>query len=97
MSLGYTKVISADKWPCVSYEDIQNNRECVLVGLECTKSDVYRVWTDDEEDHEGEKTDELVLDEYSIADYVEIKPWCNYTGMMGELADIVDPEEVTIK
>lgn len=97
MSLGYTKVISADKWPCVSYEDIQNNREGVLVGLECTKSDVYRVWTDDEEDHEGEKTDELVLDEYSIADYVEIKPWCNYTGMMGELADIVDPEEVTIK
>lgn len=97
MSLGYTKSISDFKWPCVSYKDIQNNRVGVLVGLECTKSDVYRVWTDDEEDHEGEKTDELVRKEYAIADYVEIKPWRDYMGMMGELANVGEPEEVKIK
>ena len=55
MPMGYTKVLSDAKWPCVSFEDLQNNRDGVLVGLECTQSDVYRVWTDDEQDHEGEK------------------------------------------
>lgn len=96
MSMGYITVLSDAKWPCVSYEDIQNNREGVLVGFECTKSDVYRVWTD-EQDHEGEKTNELVLEEYAIADYVEIKPWRWYMGMIGNLANAFAPEEATIK
>lgn len=55
-------------------------KEGVLVGFECTKSDLYRVWTDDEQEHEGEKTNELVLEKYAIADYVEIKPWRWYMG-----------------
>ncbi len=97
MSLGYTKILSDDKWPCVSYEDIHNNRDGVLVGLECTKSDMYRVWTDNEQEHEGERTDEIVLDEYAIADYVEIRPWRWYMGMMRDSANVREPEEVTIK
>ena len=72
MSMGYTTILSDAKWPCVSYEDIQNNREGVLVGFECTKSDVYRVWMNDEQDHKGKKTNEIVLEKYAIADYVEL-------------------------
>ncbi len=97
MSLGYSKILSEDKWPCVSYKDIQDNREGVLVGLECTKSDVYQVWTDDEQDHEGEKLNHLLLEEYAIADYVGIKPWKSYAGVMDDLAGVLYPEEVDTK
>lgn len=97
MSMGYTTVLSDAEWPCVSYEDIQNNREGVLVGFECTKSDVYRVWRNDEQDYKGKKTNELVLAEYAIADYIEIKPWRWYRGMLGNLANVLAPEEVAIK
>lgn len=97
MSMGYTTILSDAKWPCVSYEDIQNNREGVLVGFECTKSDVYRVWMNDEQDHKGKKTNEIVLEKYAIADYVEIKPWRWYKGVMGNLTNVLAPEEVTIK
>lgn len=96
ISMGYTKVLSDAKWPCVSYEDIQNNREGILVGLECTKSDVYRVWTDNEQDREGEKTKEFVLEEYAIADYVEIKPWRWYMCITGNLDNVLLQEEVSI-
>lgn len=97
ISFGFKKALSENIWPCVSYEDIQNNRDGILVGMECTKSDMYQVWTDDEQDHEGEKTYELIDEEYAIADYVEIKPWTYYRGMMSELADVIYPEEVNIK
>ncbi len=97
MSMGYTKVVSDEEWPCVSYEDIRNNREGVLVGFECTKSDVHRLWTDDEQNHKGEKTKELVLEEYSVADYVGIKPWRSYVEIMGDPANASASEEVTVK
>lgn len=55
------------------------------------------MWTDDEQDHEGEQTDILIAEEYDIADYVIIQPWKSYTGMMGDLANVLYPEEVAIK
>lgn len=101
MSQGYLKKISEEKWPCVSYEDIRNNREGVLVGLECTKSDLYQVWTDDEENHEGEKLDALINKDYAIADYIELKPWRFYIDMLGEFAghtsDVFGSDEEIIK
>lgn len=45
----------------------------------------------------AKKINELVLAEYAIADYVEIKPWRWYMGMMGNLANVLATEEVTIK
>ena len=92
ISLGYFKKISEEKWPCVSFEDIRNNREGVLVGLECTKHDLYQIWTDDEEEHEGEKKHDLITGEYSIADYIELKPWEFYIEVLGELDDNLSNE-----
>lgn len=97
MSMGCTTALSDAKWPCVSYENIQNNHEGVLVGFECTKSDVYRVWTKNKKDHEDKKTNEILLEEYAIADYVEIKPWRWYKGVIDDLDNVLAPEEVTIK
>ena len=78
MSLGYMKILSVVEWPCVSYQDILDNRESVLVGYECTESDVHRVWARGGQNYGGKKADELVLEEYAAADYVEIRPWHQY-------------------
>lgn len=97
ISSGYTKELSSEIWPCVSYDDIQISREGVLVGLDCTRRDWYQAWTDGQQDHEGEKTSALVREEYAIADFIKIKPWRYYSGLMGHLADIREPEEFVIK
>ncbi len=86
MTLGCTKEIEGKKLPCVSYEDILSNREGVLIGLECMQPDLYQVFSDDEKDHEGEKLNALLADTYSIADYVEIKPWRFYIDVLGEFS-----------
>ena len=97
LSLDQNKELPKEKDIVVSYEDIKDNRENVFVGLECTRNDLYQVWTDDEQDHEGEKTDALISKEYDIADFVIIQPWKYYVEMMGELANVLYPEEVVIK
>lgn len=95
MSLGYMKILSDVEWPCVSYQDILDNRESVLVGYECTESDVHRVWARGGQNYGGKKADELVLEEYAAADYVEIRPWHQYKGITGGIAG--EPEEAAVK
>lgn len=97
LSSSNNKELTNTEYMGVSYENILNNREGIIVGMVCTRSDLYQVWTDDEQDHEGEKTYALVSKEYEIADFVLIQRWKNYTGMMGGLANVLYPEEVTIK
>ena len=97
LSLGYMKVLSDEKWPCVSYDDVRSNREGVFVGLECTESDISRVWADDERGYEGEKLKELIDTEYAIADYVEIKPWYRYAGMPDRSVKEGEGKETAVK
>lgn len=78
MSSGYQKVLSESVWPCVSYKDILENHEGVVVGLECTVLDLYQLVPEDKEPCENKKLKDLILKEFAIADYVEIKPWQAY-------------------
>ena len=82
MSLGHTKLLTDTEWPCVSYKDIINNREGILVGLECTESDVKKVLANDART----AADELVNEEYAIADYVQIKLPRRYAEAAGDQA-----------
>lgn len=65
MSLGYMKRISEEKWPCVTYEDIRDNHDGVLVGIECTAQDLSEISGADDKKA-------LICRKFAIADYIEI-------------------------
>lgn len=90
LSLGYEKVLSQEKWPCVSYEDIQDNRSGVLVGLDCTSLDLCQLYRRDD----GEALS-LCRGDYGLADYIQIKPWYYYQQMIHDDSEInLDEEEI---
>lgn len=91
LSLGYEKVLSQEKWPCVSYEDIQDNRSGVLVGLDCTSSDLCQLNKRDD----GEALS-LCRGDYDLADYIQMKPWYYYRQMIHDDSEI-DLDEEGIK
>ncbi len=91
LSLGYEKVLSQEKWPCVSYEDIQDNRSGVLVGLDCTSSDLCQLYRRDD----GEALS-LCRGDYDLADYIQIRPWYYYRQMIHDDSEI-DLDEEGIK
>ena len=90
LSLGYEKVLSQEKWPCVSYEDIQDNRSGVLVGLDCTSLDLCQLYRRDD----GGALS-LCRGDYGLADYIQIKPWYYYQQMIHDDSEInLDEEEI---
>ena len=97
ISLGYMKELSERIWPCVSYEDVHQNHDGILVGIVCTKEDVCQQWTSTEETCDREKWNRLVLSEYAIADYVEIRPWRFYAENTGISADEEVPDSARIQ
>lgn len=88
LSLGYEKVLSQEKWPCVSYEDIQDNRSGVLVGLDCTSSDLCQL-----NKHDDGEALSLCRGDDGLADYIQIKPWYYYRQMVHDDSEINLDEE----
>lgn len=97
ISLGYQKKLSEKVWPCVSYKDIQTNHDGIFVGITCTKEDICRTWTDDEEVCDSEKLKGIIQSEYAIADYVEIRPWRFYADDSGTSVDETAPNAARIQ
>ena len=97
ISLGYGKKLSDKVWPCVSYRDIHANHDGILVGITCTKEDICRTWMDDAKACDSEKLKDMILSEYAIADYVEIRPWRFCADDNGSSVDETGPDAARIR
>ena len=63
ITTGYMNLEEIDSWPCVSRQDVENNRKGLLVGMELQWESLC-----------GAGSSELE-EEFRLADYVGIRPW----------------------
>ena len=93
ISLGYMKEVSKKMWPCVSYEDVHRNHNGILIGFECTSDDVRQIWSVDKDCCDDEIMKTLILPQYGLADFVEIKSKDYYTSKICDAADTAPREQ----
>ena len=85
LSIGYKNHGLGTNEVSLSFGDIDTHRQGILVGIKCTEKDVHSVCQAKEHD---ERIQELVGQEYAMADYVEIYPYRWYKTEQYAEADV---------
>lgn len=75
ISSGYKEHICDEKWPCVSMGYVLEKHDGILIGVECSWKDIYKVTFEYEKDIDSKIPLEFLDKKFDCADYVELRPW----------------------
>ncbi len=69
ITAGYMKLQETSQWPCVSRQDVEDNREGLFVGMDLRWADVYSLANSADADVSA------IDGNLKFADYIGVRPW----------------------